>query len=300
MEADVWLFDDDLYVGHMSAELTKDRTLRSLYVDPIIKILEARNGVYTTRSSGPKSLSGVFQSAPEQTLVLLIDFKTNGEDLMPAVFSQLEPLRTRGFLTYYNGSDIIPGPVTVVATGNAPFHLIVESDTYRDIFFDAPLNIMDQEASDSPSDDERVEPAGRKSDQDHGQGYSDFGGIRPRPTTFTVENSYYASVSFYRAVGLTWYWMWPPSWFGTDSPSWSSRSANPGNNVLSPKQVEILRAQIAGAHRQGLKVRYWDTPVWPQWVRARVYKTLVEEGADYLNIDDLRGGAAGGSDWWWW
>lgn len=42
VEADVWLYDnkDVLFVGHSSASLTPTRTFRSLYVDPIVAMLD--------------------------------------------------------------------------------------------------------------------------------------------------------------------------------------------------------------------------------------------------------------------
>jgi len=50
---------------------------------------------------------------------------------------QLNPLRERGFLTYFNGSGRITCLITVVATGDAPFHRIVTNVTYP---YDAPLD----------------------------------------------------------------------------------------------------------------------------------------------------------------
>lgn len=42
VEADVWHFDDEeeLFVGHNTASLTHTRTFRSLYVDPIVEMLD--------------------------------------------------------------------------------------------------------------------------------------------------------------------------------------------------------------------------------------------------------------------
>lgn len=43
VEAAVWYRDDDLYVGHREFELRANRTLRSLYIDPLIDIIESQN-----------------------------------------------------------------------------------------------------------------------------------------------------------------------------------------------------------------------------------------------------------------
>ena len=138
VEADVWLPDNDgtsLRVGHRHSSLTADRTLASLYVQPLSEILQNLNPDNT-------SLSGIFETDPNQTLVLLIDFKSNGTQLWPLVNAQLEPLRRGGRLRHWSGisGKITPGPLTVVATGNVPYDLVVANHTYRDIFFEAPLN----------------------------------------------------------------------------------------------------------------------------------------------------------------
>jgi hypothetical protein len=84
-------------------------------------------------------------------------------------------------------------------------------------------------------------------------------------TQFDFTNSYYASVSFGHTVGRIW------------------------RGRLSPRQMKIIRGQIRGAHRRGLKARYWDLPAWPLGLRNHVWDVLVREGVDMLNVDDLRG-----------
>ena len=139
VEADVWLPDIDdgttLRIGHRHSSLTADRTLASLYIQPLSEILRNLNPGNTTST-------GIFETNSDQTLVLLIDFKSNGTQLWPLVNAQLEPLRRDGWLRHWNGvsGEITPGPLTVVATGNAPYDLVVANQTSRDIFFDAPLD----------------------------------------------------------------------------------------------------------------------------------------------------------------
>lgn len=57
--------------------------------------------------------------------------------------------------------------------------------------------------------------------------------------------------------------------------------------------MQKLRSQIAEARRRGLKSRYWNTPGWPIGLRNHVWKVLVREGADVLNVDDVRAAARG-------
>ena len=269
VEADVWLFEQELYVGHSTSSLTPQRTLRSLYVDPLVKILERQNPTtsFHPTLNGPRN--GVFDTKPSQSLVLLIDFKNEGHKIWPYVTKQLEPLRQGKYLTYWNGTSVVEGPITVVVTGNAPWDEVVENSSYRDIFFDAPLKMMG-EVSDVPDRElEQQTPETRSINQ--GQGRS--GAAPSDPKMYTRANSYYASVSFKSAVG------WP--WRGT----------------LSHKQIETMRKQIAGAHAQGLKVRYWSVPNWPIGMRNYLWRTLVKEGVDFLNVDDLKSATSG--DWNW-
>lgn len=275
VEADVWLFGDELYVGHSTSALTPKRTLRSMYVDPLVGILEQQNPTtefHPTADGEP--LNGVFDTDPAQTLVLLIDLKTNGSVTWPYVVEQLSPLRERGYLSYFNGEEVVNGPITVVGTGNTPFDLVTNS-TQRDIFFDAPLDLLVDDSSDEGSDN-RVRTA-EQSTGNAGQGLSGASGLGP--DAFNSTNSYYASVSFKKSIGSAW-----PFHF-------------------SPQQMDLIRAQIRGAHRLGLKARYWALPEWPRSLRNHIWSVLVREGVDILNVDDLQSATKQEwtpkvSDWW--
>lgn len=198
---------------------------------------------------------GVFVTDPNQTLVLLIDFKEYPDLLWPILMNHLQPLRQKGYLTHFNGTDIINRPITVVATGDVPFHRIQDSTSYRDIFYDAPLDKLPTDTntpSPSTPDSESVSP-------------------------YTKYNSYYASVDFHATIGSLYL------------------------GRLSQDQLAKVRTQITAAHDRGLKVRYWGTPGWPVGLRNYVWRVLVREGVDMLNVDDLRG--ASRVDWrvkgWW-
>lgn len=136
-----------------------DNTLQSLYINPLLDILEQQNINNSRR--------GVFNTDPDETLVLLLDLKSDGQSTWPAVDKQLQPLRDRDLLTYFDGNSIINKPITVVGTGNTPFDLISHNETYRDVFYDAPLDDL----------------------QD----------------IYNTTNSYYASGSFKEVVGYTWF-----------------------------------------------------------------------------------------------
>jgi hypothetical protein len=278
VEADVWLFDNELFVGHDTRSLTTDRTLRSMYVDPIVTMLDLRNNGTDGAVSVSDALerkNGIWETDPQQSLILLIDFKNDGEKIYPFVVAQLSALRDRGYLTYYDGASktVVSGAVTVVGTGNAPYDLITANETYRDIFFDAPLANLYEDPDPStshPASETRAETT--RSVQLSGRALGQGAVGTNSTSSFDSSNSYYASVSFKSSIG----WVW----FGH----------------LSAAQEKLIRGQILGAKNGGLKSRYWGTPDWPKGVRNYVWRVLVEEGVDVLNGDDLADMTRG--DWW--
>lgn len=239
VEADVWLFnnDEELYVGHDRASLTPYRTFQSLYVNPLEGIL-TENNPRTLFYNGTDR--GVFDTDTDQTVILLVDFKTDGAKTLERVWAQLEPLRAGGWLTYVENEVVHQRQITVVGTGRTPFDVLTQNSTYRDIFFDAPLNEF-YEDPDIP----------------------DTGNNSGQPSVYNQTNSLYASVDFKRSIGTVW-------------------------SGLNDRQLRLVRGQIKGAHRRGLKVRYWNTPAWPISLRNKIWHTLMAEGADILNVDDLK------------
>ena len=165
IEADIWLTDDnELLVSHSWQSTTQPRTLRSLYLDPLTDIFDKRN--VTVASDTTKEV-GVFDTDPTVSTILLIDFKSDGSKTWPILLEQLQPLRDRDWLTYYDGEGLHRSPLTIVGTGNTPFDLVQQNATNRVIFFDAPLL--------SVSDDQHY-----------------------------TTNSYYASLEMKKAIGHLW------------------------------------------------------------------------------------------------
>lgn len=293
VEADIWLFNEELYVGHSVASLTPNRTINSLYIDPLLDIMSKQNPKHTILPEGDPQLHGIYDTTPEQSLIFLIDFKTAGATLWPYVQSALEPLRIRKYLTRSNGTSIIQGPITIVGTGNTPFDLVNSDATnpHHDIFFDAPLGNMFEgpeggasQAKSSPAEahsveaaqigapsDENPTAAGEATSENPTEKRSDAEGQGKSGTTgddsnvFNAGNSYYASFAFGEAIGQV------------------------SDGQFSDHQMELLRGQIRGAHKRGLKARYWDLPFWPISLRNHVWDVLVKEGVDMLNVDDLKG-----------
>ncbi|KAE8448015.1 hypothetical protein EG329_009938 [Mollisiaceae sp. DMI_Dod_QoI] len=185
-EADIWIGNlpdgqADLFIGHNSKSLTQSRTLRSLYLDPLKDILSHQqlnmSASLDTSAKAQQTLLdttspvGVFSMSPNTSLVLLLDFKTNGEETWPTVLAQLDDLRSQGWLTTWTPTEgIVQRPLTIVASGDAPFNSIIANDTYRDIFYDAPLTNLTID------------------------------------TPYNTNNSYYASTSLSKAIGRVGSW----------------------------------------------------------------------------------------------
>ncbi|KAF9634760.1 hypothetical protein BFW01_g5655 [Lasiodiplodia theobromae] len=151
VEADIWLplppaedrvefgekiVNIELQVGHVRDELTVDRTLDSLYLAPLFRMF------YERTSPDDGSTSGIFESSPSTTLVLLLDFKssTDPSAVWRALQIHLVTFREFGWLTHWDREQNrrITRPLTIVVTGDARFEDVIASP-YRDVFYDAPL-----------------------------------------------------------------------------------------------------------------------------------------------------------------
>ncbi|KAL4926057.1 uncharacterized protein BDV17DRAFT_270372 [Aspergillus undulatus] len=143
VEADVWLYNGTLHVGHDESSLTEERTFESLYVNPILDVLERQNPK-SRFLTGPTT-NGVFDTTTDQTLYLWVDSKTSGPETFKAVIAALEPLRKKGYLTSVKNNDTLTqGPVTVIGTGNTPLDLVAPVAN-RDYFYDGPLATLEEE-----------------------------------------------------------------------------------------------------------------------------------------------------------
>ena len=122
IEADVFLKNNRLYVAHLSHEIKKTRTLRSLYLKPI-EILFSKS---------------LMQTRPFQ---LLIDIKTEAYSTLNKIIEELDPLKQH---LYPNN----PKGVKVVISGGRPKS--ADYDNYPDFIF------FDWQAVDYPENEDRV------------------------------------------------------------------------------------------------------------------------------------------------
>ncbi|KAF5645863.1 uncharacterized protein FTJAE_2293 [Fusarium tjaetaba] len=255
VEADVWLSPDgeDLLVGHEKRFLSPDRTLRSLYIDPLLQILDTMNRPAPHEAFNPFArASGVFATEPNTTLILFIDVKDDPVKTWPLVLRQLGPLRDLRYLTRHDKSMVTnqtfwPGPITIVGTGNIVKRRDINIGTdleewqqHHDAFLDAPLHLLPE------------------------TGFTESDGFYG---PYELENEFYtASAPFSEAIG----------------------SVRTGFNT---QQMETLRNHLRIAKHRNLKSRLWGLPDWPRGHRDYVWKVLVQEGIDLLNANDIASAA---------
>ncbi|KAJ7110123.1 hypothetical protein C8R44DRAFT_935479 [Mycena epipterygia] len=64
-----------------------------------------------------------------------------------------------------------------------------------------------------------------------------------------------------------------------------------GIGNISDAQLATVQKLVADAHGLNIRARFWDTPGYPIFARNNVWKTLIDNGADWLNADDLEAAA---------
>jgi len=131
VEADVWLVDGQLLVAHDHADLKPDRTLESLYLDPLKERI-SKNG-------------GTVYRGTNVSFHLLIDVKSEAEPAykrVKEILVQYSPLLKQWEETAEKG-----GPVTVILSGNRAISEIVQ-ENHRFLGIDGRLKELDGDKRD--------------------------------------------------------------------------------------------------------------------------------------------------------
>lgn len=98
VEADVYLENGVLLVAHERKEIKADRTLKALYIDPIVKLFEANKGSVSKDKSYKANL--------------VIDIKEKGADVIKSLTALIEPHRK------YFDRKINPNAIQIVLSGD--------------------------------------------------------------------------------------------------------------------------------------------------------------------------------------
>jgi hypothetical protein len=127
IEADVFTQGDSLYVAHDRKDITPGRTLRALYLKPLMEyISEDRKIIYDSASP----------------LILLIDIKDHGLTTYKLLDRILNDFRE--ILCKVSHEDYVPGSVMVVVSGNRPIEYMNEQ-TQRFAFVDGRMKDLTEE-----------------------------------------------------------------------------------------------------------------------------------------------------------
>lgn len=127
VEADVFLIDGKLLVGHSKRELKPERTLEKLYLDPLRELVKKNGG-------------RVYAKVP--TVTLLVDIKSNGKETYDALHLILT--RYSDLLTTVKDDKVVAGAVQIVVSGNRDFEAIAKSNP-RFVGVDGRLSDLDSD-----------------------------------------------------------------------------------------------------------------------------------------------------------
>ena len=122
VEADIYLVDGALLVAHDPEDVQPGRTLESLYLQPLARLVRANHGTVYRGSRQP--------------LQLLVDIKNTGAETYTELHEVLT--RYRRMLTTYAFGHVRQGPVTVVISGDRPRELMA-AQRVRYAFYDGRL-----------------------------------------------------------------------------------------------------------------------------------------------------------------
>jgi len=129
-EADIYLVGGELLVAHDKKDLTPERSLKRLYLEPLAKRIKQNQG-------------RVF-SGSEQVFTLLVDIKSEASSTYLALEKELSPYRE--WLTQVEDDRRRTGAVEVIVSGNRPRELML-SQPNRLASYDGRVSDLDSETS---------------------------------------------------------------------------------------------------------------------------------------------------------
>ncbi len=122
IEADVFLEDGELIIAHINPFFKSDKTLESLYLQPLAQRIAENNG-------------SVYKGYG-QPVILMIDIKTGADNTYKALKSLLE--KYSAILSSYDNGVVTQRAVTIVLSGHKPYRLI-KQEKNRLAFIDEDL-----------------------------------------------------------------------------------------------------------------------------------------------------------------
>jgi len=108
-------------------------SLNRLGLDPLLAKLDK------AAAEAPSNTEKHNTSPPDlsRTFLLMLDAKTSLHELYPFLVEQLGTLRQRGYLSHWDGENVVQRSVTIVVTGEAFLESDCVNHSYSDIFWSA-------------------------------------------------------------------------------------------------------------------------------------------------------------------
>ncbi|KAK1147966.1 Altered inheritance of mitochondria protein 6 [Aspergillus melleus] len=251
IKADVWVRNDELFVGN-SSKPDSNNTFSNVYLEPLMAKLDARNpAVAASASLDRPDLAGLLDKDPAQPFILFLQPRSSISTAWPHLVSQISSLDRKGYLSYTDGAQIVPRPVSIVITGlsfsEVDFVRNLGHEGVNESIFFETVPTLDPTGSEKG----HVDPADAQDPE------NDNSQLIPQlpPPIFSVR------INFRDSIG------------------------SPRGGRFSWQQVERIRAQIHNAHQRGLQIRYDAITCLPRMLRRIAWRILVHEGADYIEVD---------------
>lgn len=255
VKTDIWVQGDQIFVGHSSSFPNLNNTLNHVYLEPLMARLDATNPAVAS-SASDSIPAGRFDRNLVQPFILFLRLQSQLSTMWPHLAAQMAMLSQKGYLSYTDGIQVTSRPISIVLTG------LTESE----IDF---MNGVDQEGiNGNILLDTSTEMDATSSLKTH----------RPGNDNSNTERLEGPEDSFHQPSRL-------PSPIFSISINFRDSIGSPRGGRFSAQQIERIKNQIHDAHRRGFRIRYASIPCLPRMLRRSVWRILVHEGADYIEVD---------------
>ncbi len=127
VEADLWLIDGELYVAHDQSEINPAHTFENIYLKPLTDHIKKNGGKVYTDSDRP--------------FYLMVDCKSNGEEMYPVLKKTIEPYQDL-FCSVEHG-EYKEGTILLFLSGDRPLETLPQ-ETHRYLFLDGRIKDLGQ------------------------------------------------------------------------------------------------------------------------------------------------------------
>jgi len=127
---DIWIHDNELQMGLSSHDLESKLHFQ---LDSLLTYSEPRSA--STRPQIPMDMETTSSLVDDRTFTLVLDARSPIHELYPELTSQLDTLRQHGYLTHWDGFEVVQRMVTVLVTGELGPSSDCSPHPYSDVFW---------------------------------------------------------------------------------------------------------------------------------------------------------------------